>query len=956
MRVKFLGLTAALLLGLAPSLLAQVGRGNVYGTVLDESGAVLPGASVELSSDYGTQTTTTGPQGAFRFVGVDQGQHTLTVTLTGFGGVTREVTVTSGTNVEVSFTLGVAQVQETVNVTAETPIVDTKKLGTDVTITRDELTRIPSAREPWALMRTVPGIMVDRVNIAGSESGQQSAFFAKGADSKDQVWTLDGVNVTDEVSWSSPGYWQYDTFDEINFTTGGSDVSIATGGVGINIVTKRGTNTFHGAAGGFFASDHLQWSNLPDELRGDERLQGSDKADHADQITDMSFDFGGPILKDRLWFYIGYGRNDIRVLRLTQTQDRTVLENYTAKLNWQASAKDMVSLMWFQGEKSKYGRATVSLQEADSHLWDQGGAYKEGFPRGLSKLEWDRVFGPSFMLNTKLSYYNNGFGLHPRGGLDVRDVQDYVNQVATGSSYDISYLRPQWTGSVDGRYFKSSHELRFGVTFRRTGHESIRTQPADRVQLRLYADGNQARFYRDGVVATRTNHLSFYAGDTWTHERLTVNASVRYDRQTAFSLATSALANPAIPDRMPSLDYPGSDGNVADWNNITPRLGVTFALDESRRTVARASYARYAGTLPTATATWVNPVATSYIQYPWTDLNGDGDMQLGEVDFTASPITGNFDPNNPTAADSPNRIDPDYHANIDNEIIVGIDHELVPDLAVSLAYTWRRSTDLTSQQLLSAYYWYDWLGDSGPLTSADFVAQPPVTQNGITATSYLPSADAESRITYGALMTNRPGFYRGFNGLELGVTKRLSHGWMGRLAFSLNDWYEHVAPEGIQNPTHHTLDPLIDGGQVAPYSSGSGKIYFTNARWQVNANALYQLPLGFEVSGNLFGRQGYPNPYYLTLESGFDGYLSVLADGEKIDDTRLPALWDLDLRLAKTFRFGESARVMLSAEMFNVFNSNTELNRVHDASSDAFNRLDEILAPRIVRFGARVSF
>ncbi len=141
-----------------------------------------------------------------------------------------------------------------------------------------------------------------------------------------------------------------------------------------------------------------------------------------------------------------------------------------------------------------------------------------------------------------------------------------------------------------------------------------------------------------------------------------------------------------------------------------------------------------------------------------------------------------------------------------------------------------------------------------------------------------------------------------------------------------------------------------------PYSSGSGKIYFANARWQVNANALYQLPLGFEISGNFFGRQGYPNPYYLTLESGFDGYLSVLADGEKIDATRLPALWDLDLRLAKTFRFGESGRLRLSAEMFNVFNSNTELNRVHDASSDAFSRLDEILAPRIVRFGARVSF
>jgi len=231
-----------------------------------------------------------------------------------------------------------------------------------------------------------------------------------------------------------------------------------------------------------------------------------------------------------------------------------------------------------------------------------------------------------------------------------------------------------------------------------------------------------------------------------------------------------------------------------------------------------------------------------------------------------------------------------------------------------------------------------------------------VTANGFTATSYLPTDAASDAFNGGIYLTNREDYSRTFNGVEVGLVKRMSNGWMGRVAISFNDWQENVGPAAIQNPTRHDLDPLSDGGQVAPWSSGSGKIYYTNAKWQLNANALYELPYGFEVAGSLFGHQGYPYPKFLSLQSGFDGFLNVLADGTNIDDDRLEDLWNLDLRLAKIFRVGEQVRVSLSAEMFNVLNGNTELSRVGDASSSVFTRLNEVLAPRIVRFGARVSF
>jgi hypothetical protein len=191
--------------------------------------------------------------------------------------------------------------------------------------------------------------------------------------------------------------------------------------------------------------------------------------------------------------------------------------------------------------------------------------------------------------------------------------------------------------------------------------------------------------------------------------------------------------------------------------------------------------------------------------------------------------------------------------------------------------------------------------------------------------------------------------------VELAVVKRLSSKWMARAAVSFNDWTESVGRGAVLNPTHHDLDPQIDGGQVVVFSAGSGKNYYANAKWQVNLNALYQLPAGFEVAGNLFGRQGYPQPVYLQLDTGaLDGTLNVLAVSEA-DQVRLPSLWNLDLRLAKNFKL-RGATLVIGAEVFNALNANTDLYRNPAASSTSFDRLDEILAPRIVRLGARMTF
>jgi Carboxypeptidase regulatory-like domain len=247
---RVLGLALALILGLLQSAFAQTSTGNIYGTVSDESGAVLPGATIKLSSPFGTSETTAGTQGDFRFLNLTNGTYKLTVNLAGFTTVTRDVQVNVGMNVNLSFSLKVATVEETVTVTVETPIVDTKKVGTATTLTKEELAQIPSARDPWAMLRTVPGIVMDRVNIGGNENGQQANFVGKGDNGNNVMWNLDGVVITDTGSLSSPAYYDFDAFEEVAVGTGGHDVRAQTGGVNINLSTRRGTNAFHGSAHG----------------------------------------------------------------------------------------------------------------------------------------------------------------------------------------------------------------------------------------------------------------------------------------------------------------------------------------------------------------------------------------------------------------------------------------------------------------------------------------------------------------------------------------------------------------------------------------------------------------------------------------------------------------------------------------------------------------------------------
>ena len=958
---RAIALAIALSFAFLPEAVAQIARGNVYGRVADESAAVLPGATVTLSGGFGTRTTVSDEQGNFRFLALDHGSYKLSVAMSGFSTVNRQVEIRAGQNVDVPFNLKVASVEESLTVTAETPVVDTKKVGIQHTIDKDELTRIPTSRDPWSLLASVPGVVMDRVNVAGAESGQQGGYFGKGADPKNNVWTMDGVVITDMATrGASPSYYTYDAFDQVQVSAGGNDIGQATGGVAINFVTKRGTNAFHGGAYGYFTHDDLQSSNLPAELRNDPRLLGNDKADSIDQISDYSFEVSGPILKDKLWFWGSWGREDIRVQRLTQTLDKTELITKAGKVNWQMSSKDMISAFWFLGSKIKIGRSPSSgLQEADSFLWDQGDLFPRE-PRGLSKLEWNRTFNPNFFMNAKWAYYSTGFSLGARDGRANDQVYDRVDNEARGNVHSNDNLRPQTTLQLDGNYFMpgmgGNHELKFGVSWKKTESAGSDVYSGNKTRAIFNTNGqHRALFFRDRVSAVESKYYTAYVGDTFTKNRMTLSVGVRFDHQIGENAASEAPANPLIPELLPALSFQGG-GQGVSWNDWSPRLGLTYALTESRKTVARLSLARYAGQLQTGDASWDSPLGNAAeLEYNWVDANNDEKIQLPEVRFDQGiQRSANVNPANPASlAASVNVIDPNLKNDKEYEVLAGLDHELLPNFAVGAAYTFRRGVDSYMRDV-TGNRWTPRIN----VTTADYSLGAPVTRNGYTVTPYVLNAGVSTRagVTGGRIWTNRPDFYRQYHGIELIATKRMSGKWMSRASISLMDWTDQITGPGgfYNNPNPIDTDPQLDGGQVIRQGAGSGKALYVGAKWQASANALYLLPAGFEVAGNFYGRQGYPKPIFIQVNTGaFEGTTNVLAQDS--DAERLPTLYNLDLRLAKNLKFGRTG-LTLSAEAFNVFNAGTETNRNTNASSATYNRLEEIQAPRIIRFGARLNF
>jgi hypothetical protein len=960
-----------LLLFAARSSDAQVYNASIAGRVVDQSGAALPGVTVTIESPQllQPQTAITTETGAFRFAELPVGTYNIRFELQGFRPVVREgVQLTAGMTATINPELQLGAISETVTVTGESPIVDVREFGTTYSFDDDRLEGLPTARDPWVILETTPGIVVDRQNIGGNESGQQSNWFSRGTDFSQNSWYYDGVNITDMAAvGASPMYYDFSAFEEINISTGGEETRQQTAGTQISFVIKQGTNDLAGRGWAYGTGSSLQGENVDDELRA----QGAGAGAPIKEIYDYGIELGGPLIRDRLWAWGDYGVQDITVGTLgflvpgcldaedpdCLEDDPTKLRNNNLKINYKVAENNSFNFLWARNDKTKDTRGAAINRPLDT-TWRQSG------PTNIFKFEDNHTVNSNLLFVGRFAYVSGGFVLDYQRP-ELRNVQASLD-LDTGN-YDRSFLgyetdRPQYTGNVDGNYFVSNvlggdHEFKFGFQYKKALVDSFTTYGGD--VWAIFASGQPAEawFFRPAAVEYEGTYGAGYVEDIFTRGRATMKLGLRYDYQTGRNTPSQIPANLAIPQQMPAIQFPGTE-TIDAWQSLSPRLGVTFDISGDGRLLGTASYARYSDLLLLSEQIAFNNAAgVSEMDLPWNDLNGDRLVQGDEVDFSTVLFTDNFDPANPASLSSPDVRDPETSPPKTDEFIIGIKSELRPNLGIEANYIYRKFHNMIWEE----WPYSDPTGDPGlagldfPLVGIPASAWVPVTQNvdGRDLTWY---ELAEGFEASGELFTNRPDYHQRYHGLEIAVSRRFQNNWSLNGGFTISDTSEFFdGLGGVFDPTN-TL--IRDEGQVSPFTTGSGKSrVFLNSRWVFRLDGVYNLPWwNVVMSGRLNGRQGFPflQTFRTPVRAGGIGRTEVLL--APVGESRYDNLWIADLRFEKGFQIGESTEISGIVDIFNVTNANTILRQESRQNLDTANRIEEILSARILRFGVRVTF
>jgi hypothetical protein len=799
----------------------------------------------------------------------------------------------------------------------------------------------------------------------------------------------------------------------MTINTGGVDVTQQTGGVGINLITKSGGDKLRGSSR-FYGTDYkVESNNIDDALR----KQGATSGNPIQNIKDYGVEIGGPIKKGKAWIWGSVGRQtvDVGVVGFYLTDaacqafkttsvalaasidavndclntDRTLLQNTNVKAEVQLFKGNKFSAFNSFSKKERNARGASDLNPIETttpqgavpssygkYLWNTG-------PTPTYKFGDQWVVSDRLLLDLQYAHVGNNFTLGFNKP-ELRDVQPTLI-ISTGlngrSGQEQVFIRPVNQVNLNVNYFLpgrmgGDHSLKVGGYWKdaesysylhRGGWGTVRFPTDFSNNCALLATGCQIDLVRDGLSIYDLANVSVYAQDTITHNRLTMQLGIRYDRNRDTALAASIAANPlgtgqGATQWLPALDFTGADPNVI-FNNFSPRVGMTFDVQGNGKTLARANYARYYGQVGNSGVSGgINPVGAVTLRYPWVDVNGDKVATANEIIASANPLstTGNWSASNPAAATSLNSVDPNLRNDYTDEVIVGVDREVGAGFAVGANYIWRRYGDFS---------WNDRTG----ITSADWV---PVTFTP--AAAACPGAD-NNRISAAAcgsvtyyqplfqqptiqVLTNVPDFNRTFNGVELTARKRLSNHWLMNTSFSYNSTIVNFGsfPGSIPGTSAQSEDPTNraqrDGFQYdyATAGSGLGNVY-VNAKWLYKISGLYQLPYDVNVSAFYNARQGYPFERFVQSPSRANGggIVSVLLDN--VGESRLPNYQNLDFHVERPIRVG-AVRFVPNLDVFNVFNMNTIQAIRGTQNATNANQIQAILAPRVARFGVRVTW
>ena len=956
------------LLAIAAPTLAQDFRGRINGTVSDNTGAVLPGVTVTVTSPalIQSQTQVTGAEGDYRFIALPPGVYEVTFELAGFQSTKREgVRVVINQTLTVDQQLNVATLQETVTVTGQSPIVDSSTTQVGTNFTKELLTEIPNARDIWAAMAQAPGIQMTSYDVGGSRTGTQTGFLTYGFGDQNQT-KLEGIDTT-EGTGANAGYFDFGSFEEFQVGGAGTGADSFGGGTNMSITVKSGGDRFSGNWYSDWQGDATISDNVPDAFRTanqrDEDGYFSSTAltrgNPIDRQYDINFNVGGPIWKQKAWFFYSYRLNDQYKYTLgIDTLARSKLSNnYTFKGTFQVNRNNQI--IGFLNKRNK-------LQE----LRDLGPLVPISAARYQAsrnypwKMEWTSVLGSRAFLDVLGGNWYNFFPLDPT------DQYGFVSNVEPGridtatsqrSGYHDAYqdqkrYKPQVYVALS--YFKDglagSHDFKVGYDWKRDRRLFGRAQPGNIHYRDLNGAVNELELYNSpntsqNDVVYNAVHLS----DTWkVSNRLTMNLGVRYEHyvdsfpEQSFTpeghavLANwPATVNPAERARYQALMAPVTVAarEVSRAQSVSPRIGFAYDLTGDNRTVLKGFAGRYYFNSADTLADLENPVGSSRLRYQFLDQNGnrllDGPQELGLFRSTQG-------------GGGAVNVDDNIKRPYSQELSAHLEREIRSGLSGRVSYVYKGVRD-------------EWV-EIDPTREAAMTipfAFVDVGVDGVRGTSddqTLQLTDRPAATPQTRLYTNPtdPAYDSDFQTVELAINRRMSGRWMLLTSFGytwLNQFHATTTGTGA-------LDALSQG---KTYNWRDNQNLFgdegreTSTLWNYKVIGRYTLPYDIGFSGSWKVQSGRQYGRNTSVTFPGDGAQNIRV--EPVTANRAPTVAILDFRADKSFSFGRFGRLTGQVDVFNATNSGTVTNFATTTGAQ-YLRVIGILDPRIVRFGIRYDF
>jgi len=821
--VRFRSVTAVLLslctgLG-AVSLRAQVTTGRITGVAHDESGAALSSVQVTLTSDAlpgGPATTVTDSRGEYRFTGLQPGTYSLRMEVSGFATyLETDLRVVAASTTERNVTFKIASVAEIVTVSGEAPVVDVTRVGVQNSIPLEQLQVTATERYGvQAYLTLMPGVTTNAYNRAWQVTVMGSAS------NETQILT-DGVSINNPASGGSFTLGDFDAAQEVNATTLGASAEYqAAGGGVLQLISKSGTNQFHGDASGYWSPDRFtsQPTKLPcadAQVRLGRCAANELVGFHWHKYRDMSGHIGGPIVRDKAWFYGGiifrsrYGTAPSIPLPPENEQFLDTIADMNWKFTWDITDKLQFQQSWYTEMFHTVNPGLTSVTRPLETMQHSRGGLKLDGNYG-SQITW--TMSPSTIMTAR--YNITQAGANRIGFFEDLVTPAHIDQntgIRTGN-FTATRFRPRRdeASAKFNTYLplgSSNSNISYGVQISRNKDMRIDIQPGGVVYQDLSGQPDQAQFTGPDVRGAISRAQGFWGENEMTLGRFTLKFGGRFDRMMGISQDV-----PQFDTEFNEIGTVKGLGKVITWKTFSPRGGISYRLTKDGKTTLRATAGRYY--LPL----FVNEFE---VLHPARAVTRTLRYDPATRDYTT--LVSITDPR------SQIRFDPETKPPYTDQFAIGADREIARNFAVGVNVIYKRGGNLLG--------WRD--------TTGIYDAQQVTLPDGSSATVFnlQPQILPATRIF---LRTNGPGNATVYRALILTATKRLSQRWQMTAGYTR----QRAKGQDLGSTGNAGQDPN-------DYINAYGGLGSRDRPNMFSLMGSYEVPkIGVQVSGNMTAVSG----------------------------------------------------------------------------------------------------